>query len=53
MELYVQIQRKNRNQKSQKTKQMLKIYWIASGHIRSLYFTPVLKGWKMINILVK
>lgn len=27
--------------------------WISSGHIRSLYFTLVLKGWKMINILVK
>lgn len=41
--------------KSQKTKQMLKIYWngLHRGSIRSLYFTLVLKGWKMINILVK
>lgn len=33
MEFCVLIQRKNRNKKSQKTKQMLKIYWIVSGHI--------------------
>lgn len=50
MEFYVQVQRKNRNQKSQKTKQMLKIYWIGLHRGIDVLYTLT---WCAINILVK